>query len=139
MRRLKKADPAREIFQAYASEHAERWEGAKALTMDQAMAEMPEVERKYKLECAEYDSIRYGMSEEFVVEAKQETEKLAKLVEVDKLQSQLDSDSLVAIEGGNKVTKAEDLMESVRAFDNQRDKAVEVVMAVRLPALEKRK
>merc|ERR1719414_402126 len=49
MRRLKKSDPAYAIYEAYAAEHAERWEGAKALTMEEALAEMPEIERKYGL------------------------------------------------------------------------------------------
>merc|ERR1712061_273030 len=45
LRRLKTSDPARDIYEAYAAEHTERWAGAQALTMDQALAEMPEIER----------------------------------------------------------------------------------------------
>merc|ERR1719253_2173392 len=48
MRRLKTSDPAYEIFATYAAEHAEKWASAKALSMDEAMAQMPEIERKYK-------------------------------------------------------------------------------------------
>merc|ERR1719343_669680 len=44
MRRLKKADPAYAIFEAYAAEHAEKWAAAKALTMADALSEMPEIE-----------------------------------------------------------------------------------------------
>merc|ERR1711953_264871 len=33
MRRLKRADPAYEIYEAYAAEHTEKWAGAKALSM----------------------------------------------------------------------------------------------------------
>merc|ERR1712146_670118 len=65
MRRLKKADPAYAIFEAYAAEHEEKWASAKALTMAEALKEMPEIERKYKLECAEYDAVVYGISESF--------------------------------------------------------------------------
>lgn len=53
MRRIKKSDPAYDIYAAYAEEHGERWASAKALTMDEAMAQMPEIERKYKLETEE--------------------------------------------------------------------------------------
>merc|ERR1719188_2490784 len=85
MRRLKTSDPAYEIYKAYAAEHAEKWAGAKALTMDAAMAEMPEIERKYKLECAEYDSVLFGLSDEFAAAGKLEQEQLAKLADVGKL------------------------------------------------------
>merc|ERR1712217_752892 len=43
MRRLKTADPAYAIFAAYAAEHTEKWAGAKALSMADAMAQMPEI------------------------------------------------------------------------------------------------
>merc|ERR1712007_358357 len=76
MRRLRKADPAYDIYAAYASEHTERWAGAKALSMAEAMAEMPEIERKYNLECAEYDSVIFGLSDEFAATAKLEQEQL---------------------------------------------------------------
>ena len=51
MRRLKKSDPAYDIYATYAEEHTERWAAAKSLSMDEALAQMPEIERKYKLEC----------------------------------------------------------------------------------------
>ena len=53
LRRLKKSDPAYDIYATYAEEHGERWAAAKALSMDEAVAQMPEIERKYKLECEE--------------------------------------------------------------------------------------
>ena len=53
MRRLKKSDPAYDIYATYAEEHTERWAAAKSLSMDEALAQMPEIERKYKLECEE--------------------------------------------------------------------------------------
>merc|ERR1711933_15248 len=109
MRRLKKADPAYDIYEAYAAEHTEKWAGAKALSMAEAMAEMPEVERKYNLECAEYDNVIFGISDEFAASAKLEQEQLAKLADVGGLQPQLDSGSLVAIAAGSKVTGAEAL------------------------------
>merc|ERR1719512_601595 len=109
MRRLRKADPAYEIYVAYASEHTERWAGAKALSTAEAMAEMPEIERKYNLECAEYDNVIFGISDEFAATAKLEQEQLAKLADTGNLQPQLDSGTLVAIEDGGKVTEADAL------------------------------
>lgn len=41
LRRLKKSDPAYDIFATYAEEHGERWANAKALSMDEAVAQMP--------------------------------------------------------------------------------------------------
>merc|ERR1712151_1330684 len=93
MRRLRKADPAYDIYEAYAAEHTERWAGAKALSMAEAMAEMPEIERKYNLECAEYDNVIFGVSDEFAAAAKMEQETVAKLADVGKLQGMLDSSS----------------------------------------------
>merc|ERR1719229_1672003 len=43
MRRLKWSAPAYDIYEAYVAEHTERWAGAKALSMADAMAEMPEI------------------------------------------------------------------------------------------------
>lgn len=100
MRRLRTADPAHAIFQAYAEEHKERWEGAKAMSMAEAMNEMPEIERKYKLECAAYDNVVFGMSDEFTGVAKLEQEKLSKMVDGGELQGLLDNGSYVAIEDG---------------------------------------
>lgn len=57
MRRLKTSDPAYDIYAAYAEEHTERWASAKSLSMDEAIAQMPEIERKYKLECEERVSL----------------------------------------------------------------------------------
>jgi hypothetical protein len=139
MRRLKKSDPAYEIYEAYAAEHAERWAGAKALSMAEAVGMMPEIERLYGLECAEYSNVLYGVSEELAANAKLEQEQLAKLSDVGKLQSQLDEGALVAIENGAKVTDAAAVSKSVEEFDATRDKAVDVIMATKIPALEKRK
>jgi len=139
MRRLKRSDGAFGIFEAYGAEHAERWAGAKALTVDAAMAEMPEIERKYALECEEYANVQFGISEEFSATAKLEQEQLAKLADVGSLQSQLDNGSLVAIDGAEKVAQADALSASIETFEAGRDKAVDAVMATKLPSLEKRK
>merc|ERR1712176_1016742 len=117
MRRLKRADPAYEIYEAYAAEHSERWAGAKALSVAEAMAEMPEIERKYQLECAEYDSVIYGINDEFAAAAKLEQEQLAKLADVGGLQPQLDNGGLIAIADGSKVTGADALVQSLEAFE----------------------
>lgn len=139
MRRLKRADPAYDIYEAYAAEHTERWAGAKALSMAEAMAEMPEIERKYNLECAEYDSVIFGVSDEFAAAAKLEQEQLAKLADVGGLQPQLDNGTYVAIADGSKVAEADALTQSLEAFEANRDKAVDAVMATKLPALDKKK
>jgi len=139
MRRLKTSDPAYEIYAAYAAEHAERWASAKALSMDAAIKEMPEIERKYALECAEYDNVLFGISDEFAAAGKLEQEQLAKLADVGKLQAQLDSGALVAIDGGAKVASADALSKSVEDFEAGKDKAVDAVMATKLPALDKKK
>merc|ERR1712087_211537 len=136
MRRLKKSDPAYQIYEAYAAEHAERWAGAKALSMEQALAEMPEVERKYNLECEEYNNVLFGLNEEFSADAKLEQEKLAKLADANGLQAQLDNGSLVAIEANAQVTSASNLSASIEAFESSKDKAVDAVMATKLPALD---
>merc|ERR1712050_189885 len=140
MRRLKRSDPAYAIYEAYAAEHAERWAGAKALTVDQALAEIPEIERKYALECAEYDTVLFGVSEELSAAAKVEHETAAKLADVGKLQAMLDSGSMVAVaEGGKIISDADVVASSVEGFDAQREKGVDAIMATKLPALDKKK
>merc|ERR1712061_908690 len=108
-------------------------------TMEEALKEIPEIEKKYALECAEYSNVLYGISDELVATAKLEQEQLAKLADVGKLQAQLDSGALVAIADGGKVTDAGAVSESIEAYDTSRDKAIEVIMATKVPALEKRK
>mmetsp|Transcript_84134 Transcript_84134/g.228439 ORF Transcript_84134/g.228439 Transcript_84134/m.228439 type:complete len:140 (-) Transcript_84134:110-529(-) len=139
MRRVKRSDAAYEIYQAYAAEHTEKWAGAKALTMDAAMADMPEIERKYNLECAEYGNVLFGLSDEFAAAGKLEQEQLAKLTDVGNLQAQLDSGAYVAVVDGSKVSQADALTKCVEAFEGGRDKAVDAVLATKLPALDKKK
>jgi len=139
LRRLKTSDPSRPIYEAYAAEHAERWASAKQLSVEAAVSEMPEIERKYKLECDEYASVVYGINDEFAALGKADADQLTKLAEMDKLQAQLDSGALVAVSAQAKVTKAEDVKQSVAEFESSRDKAVDAVMATKLPALEKKK
>merc|ERR1719188_2860966 len=139
MRRVKRSDPAYDIYAAYAAEHTERWASAKALSMDAAIAEMPEIERKYNLECAEYDSVIFGLNDEFAAAGKLEQEQMAKLADTGNLQPQLDNGTLVAIADAAKVTDADALAQSLESFEAGRDKAVDAVMATKLPALDKKK
>merc|ERR1711920_407178 len=139
MRRLRRSDPAYDIYAAYATEHAEKWGGAKALSMADALAQMPEIERKYNLECEEHDNVIFGISDEFAATAKLEQEQLAKLADTGSLQPQLDNGSLVAIAGAAKVAEADALSKSMEQFEAGRDKAVDSVMATKLPALDKKK
>jgi len=138
MRRLKKSDPAHDIFELYAQEHEERWAGATELSVAEAQAQMGEIERKYKLECAEYDNVLFGVSDEFAGAAKLEQEQIAKLIDVGGLQAQLDSGALVAVEDGKLVKDASAVAASVQAFESQRDKAVDAIMATKI-ALDKKK
>jgi hypothetical protein len=131
MRRLKKADPAYAIYEAYVAEHKERWAEAKALTMAEAMAQMPEIERLYKLECSEYANVVLGVSDEFSALGKLETEKFAKLADAGELQSLLDSGSYVAVEGAALNKDPAAVAASVEQFDASRDKAVDTIMATK--------
>jgi len=138
MRRLKVSDPAYAIYEAYVSEHAERWAAAKALSMADAVSQMPEIERKDKLECAEYDNVVFGISEEFSAAAKLEQEKLAKLYEGGDLQALLDVGTYQAVESGTTVKDAGALSASVVDFEKTRDKAVDTIMATKIAALPKK-
>jgi hypothetical protein len=71
--------------------------------------------------------------------AKLEQEQLAKLADVGELQGKLDSSELVAIDSSASVMKAESVGKALEEMDSVRDKAVDVVMATKLPALEKKK
>eukprot|EP00931_Biecheleriopsis_adriatica_P028208 TRINITY_DN1685_c0_g2_i1.p1 TRINITY_DN1685_c0_g2~~TRINITY_DN1685_c0_g2_i1.p1 ORF type:complete len:571 (-),score=154.40 TRINITY_DN1685_c0_g2_i1:110-1822(-) len=139
MRRIKRSDPAYPIFEAYAEEHGERWAAAKALSMEEAMAQMPEIERKYAIECEEYNSVLYGVNDELAAGAKLEQEQLAKLADVGELQGKLDSGELVAIDSSSTALKAEAMQPLLDSLDSVRDKTVDMVMATKLPALEKKK
>merc|ERR1712217_900720 len=139
MRRLKRSDPAYAIYEAYAAEHAERWANATTLTMEQALMEIPEIERKYALECAEYDTVLFGVNEELAASAKLEQETVSKLADNGELQGLLDSGSMVAVEGGHVVANADDVAKSVEEFEAQREKGVDAIMATKLPALDKKK
>merc|ERR1712179_5438 len=138
MRRLKRSDPAFAIFEAYAEEHAERWAEAKTLTVAQAVAQMPEIERKYKLECAEYDNVVFGVSDEFSAAAKLEQEKVAKLADGGELQALLDNGTYAAVQDGVLVKCAEAVSGSIEEFETQRDKAVDSIMATKT-ALDRKK
>merc|ERR1719183_1034082 len=138
MRRLKKDDPSSAIFEAYVAEFKDKWANAKALSMDEALAELPEIERKYNLECVEYNNIAFGLNDELSAASKVEIEKLAKLSEAGGLQGLIDQGTLVAVEDGKSVSKAADVAKSIEVFENERDKAVDTVMATKT-ALDSRR
>jgi hypothetical protein len=138
MRRLKTSDPAYAIYEAYAAEHKERWASAKALSLAEATSEMGEIERKYKLECAEYDNVVYGVSDELSAAAKLEQEKLAKLQDGGELQALLDSGAYTAVEEGSLVKQASEVAGSIEEFDRLREKSVDTIMATKIPALSKK-
>eukprot|EP00933_Yihiella_yeosuensis_P039238 TRINITY_DN3319_c0_g1_i1.p1 TRINITY_DN3319_c0_g1~~TRINITY_DN3319_c0_g1_i1.p1 ORF type:complete len:571 (+),score=169.11 TRINITY_DN3319_c0_g1_i1:82-1794(+) len=139
MRRIKKSDPAYDIFSAYAEEHGERWANAKALSMDEAMAQMPEIERKYALEVQEYSNVLYGVNDELAAGAKLEQEQVIKLAEVGELQGKLDAGSFVAVQDSSAVKQADAVVKSLEENDSIKDKVVDTVMATKLPALDKKK
>merc|ERR1712154_56967 len=99
---------------------------------------MPEIERKYKLECTEYDNVIYGISDEFGAASKLESEKIAKLAEGGELQAVLDNATYVAVEGGALVKKAADVAGSIEHFEAHRDKAVDTIMATKTSLDRKR-
>lgn len=138
MRRLKKSDPAFEIFEAYAVEHAERWSAAQIMTMSEALGAMPEIERKHSLECATFDDLLFGLSDEFSTDSKVAVEQIVKMSEEGQLEAAVDSGSYVGVMGGEIISAAE-LVDSVKSFDASRDKGVEVVLATKIPALERKK
>jgi len=138
MRRLKRSDPAFEIFEAYAVEHAERWSAAQAMTMIEALGAMPEIERKHTLECATFDDLLFGLNDEFSTDSKVAVEQIVKMSEEGQLEAAVDSGSYVGVMGGEVISAAE-LVASVKSFDASRDKGVEVVLATKIPALERKK
>jgi len=131
LRRLKTDDPARSVYEAYAAEHTERWAEAKTLTLDEALEQMPEIERKYKLECAAYENVMYSMSEEFNADSKQTQEELKELMKVGQLQAELNGGQMVAIKDGSLVTNAPEVIESIEEFDAHSDKFVDTIMSQR--------
>jgi len=56
-RRLKKDDPAYDIFQEYNTEFVTRWESAKEITKEEALELIVDVERRYELETVEFDNL----------------------------------------------------------------------------------
>jgi len=138
MRRLKKGDATSAIFEAYSAEYTEKWAGAKALTMAEAAAQMPEVERKYKLECDEYSNILYGINDELSTASKAELDRLTKLADAGELQGLVDQGAILAVQDGMAISAAADVAAGIEAFEADKDKAVEVVMATKT-ALDSRR
>lgn len=131
MRRLKMDDPSAAIFEAYSAEYTEKWAGAKALTIAEAAKEMPEIERKYKLECEEYSNILYGINDELSTTSKSEIERLTKLADAGELQGLVDQGTVLAVQDGKLVAGAGDVAKGIEAFEAEKDKAVETIMATK--------
>jgi len=64
MRRLKKDDPAYQIYEDYSREFVERWENAQEISKDEASNLIIDVERRYKLEAQEFDELFLKKDEE---------------------------------------------------------------------------
>jgi len=56
-RRLKRDDPAYEIYQEYNTEFVARWEQAEQISKEQALELIDDVERRYELETTEFDNL----------------------------------------------------------------------------------
>merc|ERR1712048_690246 len=97
---------------------------------------IPEIENKYGLECAAYENVVYGISDEFAGASKSEQEKMVKLAEEGKLQALLDSGKYVAVRDGAVVKDAEAVMSDIHQFETGRDKAVDTIMATKIAALK---
>lgn len=139
LRRLKKGDPSYDIFVSYAAEHSARWEAATTLSTAEALKQIPEIERKYDLECQAYNDVVFGLNDELSASSKVAVEQLIKLADDGNLQGAVDSNTYVGVTCSGLATAAE-LSSSVEAFDGDRDKTVEMVLAAKLPAgLEKKK
>merc|ERR1712166_467024 len=138
MRRLKRSDPSFAIFEAYAVEHAERWASATAISLEDAVAAMPEIERKYVLECSMFDDVVFGLSDEFSTNSKIAVEQIAKVSNEGQLQAAVDSGAYVGVTGGT-IVGATELAASVESFDSALDKGVELVLATKIPSLERKK
>jgi hypothetical protein len=138
LRRLKKGDPACDIFTAYADEHTARWDEATTMSVEEALNQMPEIERKYVLECNAYNDVVFGLNEEMSAASKVAVEQLIKLAEDGNLQGAVDSSTYVGV-SNNGLASSADLTASVESFEADRDKTVEFVLASKLPpGLEKR-
>ena len=57
LRRLKRDDPARQIFVDYVAELKERWAGAKEIPADKVLEMVKDKEAKYRLESDEYENL----------------------------------------------------------------------------------
>lgn len=132
MRRLKRADPAYAIFEAYAEEFKERWAAAKALPMEEVLGEIAEIERKYHLECETYDTILFGINEEFSAQGKVEQERLTKMAELGELDGLLGSGGFVTDSPTGPVVASE-LVKELEGFEAAKEKSVEVIMATKTP------
>jgi len=131
MRRLKTDDPSSAIFEAYSAEYTEKWADAKTLTHAEAAKEMPEIERKYKLECEEYSNILYGINDELSTASKLEIERITKLADAGELQGLLDQGAIVAVQDEKILASAGDIASGIEAFEAEKDKAVETVMGTK--------
>lgn len=59
LRRLKFNDRGREVYEEYVAELKGRWANATPVSAEEAAKRMPEIEKKYKLECETYEKIVY--------------------------------------------------------------------------------
>merc|ERR1711924_258027 len=130
MRRLKKSDPGYAIFEVYAEEHKELWANATQVPMDKVLEEMPEVERKDRLECQLYDSVLFGLNDEFSGASKIEQEKMTKLAEAGELDGLPESGGMIT---DGEAMSGSALIEAVEGFEEQKDRNAETVMAAKAP------
>jgi len=134
MRRLKKHDPSYTIFRAYNDEFVERWKNAEVVPKEKVLDLMKDVERRYLLECESYEAVAVGLSEELGQQSRADIEELQTLSEVGELEAHVKANKVVSLSDGVGTS----LTEQLKASDAVRDKAVDVVMALRNPGLDKK-
>jgi len=79
------------------------------------------------------------VNDEMAAAGKLEQEQLAKLADLGELQGKLDSGEIVAVAADGTSMKAAEVTQALDDLDGVRDKTVDMVMATKLPSLEKKK
>lgn len=104
MRRLKKDDPAYNVYEEYNKEFVQRWQDAQQITREEAVDRIDEVERRYKLETEEFDNM-------FL---KKDIESLTLQHQADSLEGSLTSE-YVNVSGSHNAAEVMDAIKAARS------------------------
>lgn len=141
LRRLRKDDPSRPVYQAYVNELKERFTNAKQISFEEANKRLEGISKAYATECEMFKHLAHSLVKDYVSESQVQRQKINDMHTNGDLKNLLESGALLIRDPQNKDknVSAEDLINSLQEFDYEKSVMLEAMHNTKVAELEKKR